>query len=123
MKLQLLWGSIMPRFIYAVLFDFLWGIVLEYFEVLSSSSTLTYQAKPLARDRINQNVVENVISAFRGIHEMGVVHGDVREENILVREDKSIVIVDFERMEMNASQHLIEIEDYSVKALLSELQS
>jgi len=41
------------------------------------------------------NIGRNVINAFKEIHARGVYHGDVRCENILVRPDESIVIVDF----------------------------
>lgn len=38
----------------------------------------------------------NVKDAFAKIHALGVIHGDVRKQNIMVKEDKSVVIIDFE---------------------------
>ena len=46
----------------------------------------------------------------------------MRKENILVRNDQSIVIVDFDRTEVNnISNDLIDMEDRDVKALLLSL--
>jgi RIO-like serine/threonine protein kinase len=52
-----------------------------------------------------------------------VLHGDVRKENILVRNDKSIVIVDFDRTDIdNVSEEVIDKEDRDVEALLRSLR-
>jgi RIO-like serine/threonine protein kinase len=67
---------------------------------------------------------KNVSDAYNKIHELGVIHGDIRKENILVREDKSIVIVDFDHtMVNNVSERLIDLENHDVNGLLSSLQS
>lgn len=48
---------------------------------------------------------------------------DVRKENILVWNNESGVIVDFDRTEINnVSKELIEMEDCEVKTLLSSLR-
>ena len=54
--------------------------------------------------------------AFQLIHEIGVSHGDVRRENILLREDNSVVIVDFESGEFEElSEEAIGMEDKSCR--------
>jgi serine/threonine protein kinase len=45
--------------------------------------------------------------AFKEIHKRKVYHGDVRPENILVRPDDSVVIVDFERSIIDAEDKLL----------------
>ena len=61
--------------------------------------------------------------AFQLIHEIGVSHGDVRRENILVREDDSVVIVDFESGEFEElSEEVVRMEDEAVGKLLSDLE-
>lgn len=67
-------------------------------------------------------MIKNVSDAYRAIHGLGAAHGDVREENILVREDDSVVLVDFERTEISGvSDKVINCEDRTVEALLSNL--
>lgn len=36
------------------------------------------------------------MAAFEKIHALGVVHGDIRKENVMVREDESVWIIDFD---------------------------
>jgi tRNA A-37 threonylcarbamoyl transferase component Bud32 len=68
-------------------------------------------------------VVKNVTRAFQLIHEAGVIHGDVRRENILVRRDDSVVIVDFESGEFeDFSDEVVRMEDEVVEKLLSDLE-
>jgi tRNA A-37 threonylcarbamoyl transferase component Bud32 len=67
-------------------------------------------------------VVNNVTRAFQLIHEAGVIHGDVRKENILVKGDGSVVIVDFELGEFeDVSDEIMKMEDDVVRKLLSDL--
>jgi Uncharacterized protein with protein kinase and helix-hairpin-helix DNA-binding domains len=67
--------------------------------------------------------VKNVRRAFQLIHEVGVIHGDVRSENILVREDDSVVIVDFESGEFeDFPEEVVRMEDEVVEKLLSDLE-
>jgi thiamine kinase-like enzyme len=46
--------------------------------------------------KYNSKIAKNVVKAFKEIHSRRVCHGDVRCENILVRRDNSIVVIDFE---------------------------
>jgi tRNA A-37 threonylcarbamoyl transferase component Bud32 len=67
-------------------------------------------------------VVKNITAAFNAIHELGVIHGDVRRQNIMVKADQSVMIIDFEissRDGVLASD--IENEDDIVEDLLIEL--
>lgn len=66
--------------------------------------------------------MRNVSEAFSSIHALGVRHGDVRKENILVRDDESVVLIDFERSGFDASLEDLEDEDNEVEELLIELQ-
>ena len=50
------------------------------------------------------------------------MHGDVRQQNILVKEDDSVVIIDFERSKFEDVKDMdIESEDQMVEDLLVEL--
>jgi serine/threonine protein kinase len=59
-----------------------------------------------------------VRQAFMALHDKGVLHGDVRPENILVTKDSSVVIIDFERSEVNIEPSLLEAEQNEVRGLL-----
>ena len=68
-------------------------------------------------------VVKNVLDAFHSIHALGVFHGDVRKENILVREDESVMIIDFEKSVLDdVPAEQMTAEDEVVRALLDELR-
>ena len=67
-------------------------------------------------------MVKKITAAFNAIHQLGVIHGDVRRQNIIVKADESVVIIDFEvsRYE-RVSASDIENEDDIVEDLLIEL--
>ena len=68
------------------------------------------------------NIGTNVTNAFKEIHARGVCHGDVRCENILVRPDGSIVVVDFEMSMIDADEDHLKSEMREVKHLLASLK-
>jgi RIO-like serine/threonine protein kinase len=68
------------------------------------------------------NIGRNVINAYKQIHARGVCHGDVRCENILVRLDASVVVVDFEMSTIDADEDLLKSEMREVKYLLAALK-
>jgi RIO-like serine/threonine protein kinase len=49
---------------------------------------------------LTDDVEREIVDAFHSIHGLGVVHGDVRADNILVSEDGKVWIVDFEFAEI-----------------------
>jgi tRNA A-37 threonylcarbamoyl transferase component Bud32 len=61
----------------------------------------------------------NVLRAFKQIHARGICHGDVRPENILVRPDQSVVVIDFEMSEVMAPREALVSEMSEVKGLLA----
>ena len=65
----------------------------------------------------------NVIKAFDEIHARGVCHGDVRGENILVRPDQSVVLIDFEMSEVEAPEEALTSEMREVNHLLASFKS
>jgi DNA-binding helix-hairpin-helix protein with protein kinase domain len=68
------------------------------------------------------NIGRNVINAFKEIHARGVCHGDVRGENILVRQDESVVVVDFEMSTIDANEDELKAEMREVRYLLALLK-
>ena len=64
----------------------------------------------------------NVINAFKKIHARGVCHRDVRCENILVRSDGAVVIVDFEISTIDADEDELNAEMREVQYLLASLK-
>ena len=52
-------------------------------------------------------------------HARGVLHGEVRPENILVRPDQSVVVIDFEMSELMAPREALVSEMREVKHLLA----
>lgn len=69
----------------------------------------------------NSTISRNVVKAFKELHARGLYHGDVRVENLLVRCDYSVVVVDFEGSEIAADDDLLK-EIQQVKSLLASLK-
>ena len=57
---------------------------------------------------MNDGVKGRVVAAYKALHEQGVLHGDIRRENVLVLGDGSVRIIDFD----NAS--ILREEDISL---------
>ncbi len=70
----------------------------------------------------NPIIKRNILKAFAQIHSRKVCHGDVRVENILVKSDNSVVIIDFETSVAQASRDRLRAEAREVKALLASLE-
>ena len=73
--------------------------------------------------KYSPNISRNVINAFKEIHARGVCHGDVRSENILVRPNGSVVVVDFEMSTIDADEDELNAEMREVKYLLASLKN
>jgi serine/threonine protein kinase len=82
------------------------------------------QATPLSSFNLKPKVETEILQAFNAIHSLGVLHGDVRPDNILVAEDGDAVwIVDFEFAEIidrgdDSNQSEISREIRAVQELL-----
>jgi len=64
-----------------------------------------------------------VEKAFAEIHKLEVLHGDIRAANILVAEDESIWIVDFEYAQVVSDRLVLDGEDSEVKMLLDRIRN
>ena len=64
----------------------------------------------------------NVKNAYKRIHARRVCHGDVRCENILVRPDESVVVVDFEMSMIDSGEDHLQSEMREVTHLLASLK-
>lgn len=81
------------------------------------------QAKNISKEVLNPTVHNNVVEAFRSIHALGIIHSDVRKENILVRADNTVVIIDFEFSQCkDVTSDQIALEEEEVADLLRDLE-
>ena len=72
----------------------------------------------LSDTTVTPQIEKNVVQAFKLLHCQGVCHGDVRAANVLIRENESVVLVDFERRVLNADKMmLLEEEDEVIHML------
>jgi len=69
-------------------------------------------------------VANKVQQAFAEIHKLDVIHGDVRAANILVAEDESIWILDFEYAQVvfGSRGQVFTDEASEVRMLLDRIQ-
>lgn len=72
--------------------------------------------------RYTEQIGRNIVKAFRQIHARGVLHGDVRPENILVRPDQSVVVIDFEMSEVLVPRKELMGEMRAVRRLLKSFK-
>jgi RIO-like serine/threonine protein kinase len=79
----------------------------------------------LSSERMNDNIERNVLAAYRSLHERGVIHGDIRRENVLVLEDESVRIIDFDNASMlpHDDLRLILCEEEEIMSILKELKN
>jgi len=68
-------------------------------------------------------IAHNILKAFQQLHARKICHGDVRPENILVRKDNSVVIIDFERSEIDTPREVLDCEMREVRLLVAELKA
>lgn len=64
-----------------------------------------------------------MLTAFRDIHALGVIHSDIMTQNILVKEDHSVVIIDFEFSSFkDVTMDQIASENEEIEDLLDNLR-
>lgn len=82
------------------------------------------QAKELCGENLDDEVSNNVKTAFAEIHRLGVIHGDIRKQNIMVKEDKSVVVLDFESSvyHEDLSDDMIQDENEVIQRVLQEVK-
>jgi RIO-like serine/threonine protein kinase len=76
----------------------------------------------LSKVVLNEAIETNVIAAFDMLHKHGIYHGDVRTANVLVRDDNSVVLVDFERSVSNADKMMLLEEEDEVRHMLASIR-
>jgi tRNA A-37 threonylcarbamoyl transferase component Bud32 len=59
-----------------------------------------------------------VTAAYKNLHKRRICHGDVRAANVLVRNDDSVVLVDFERGFLDADRITLLEEEDEVRHML-----
>ena len=93
----------------------------------SPLSQFTYadmdQGTMLSKVSVTTAIERNVIVAFRMLHERGICHGDVRGPNILVKNDNSVVILDFEMSCSNADQIMLLEEENELRHMLQAMKN
>jgi Ser/Thr protein kinase RdoA (MazF antagonist) len=70
------------------------------------------------------NIEARINKAYESLHELGIVHGDVHPDHILVLEDGSIRIIDFDCAFIVPVGYdkLIDFEEEEINNLLRELK-
>ena len=59
-----------------------------------------------------------MITVYKMLHKYSICHGDVRTANILVRDDDSVVLIDFERGLLNADKMMLIEEEDEVRHMM-----
>ena len=79
----------------------------------------------MSSENLSDKVANKVEQAFAEIHKRKIIHGDVRAANILVAEDESVWILDFESAQVvsgSEGQIFIDGEASEVKILLDKIR-
>ena len=53
------------------------------------------------------------------MHKAGVLHGDIHAKNILVRDDNTVMLIDFEHSRMSASRSAMREESRNIRDMVS----
>jgi RIO-like serine/threonine protein kinase len=72
---------------------------------------------------LTDKIERKILEAFDAIHALGVMHNDIRAENILVsNQDGSVWVIDFEFATVGNSDLAYEYERSAVVDVLSEIK-
>jgi hypothetical protein len=98
MRLESMWGRQIPTLIASASIQFFHGLILEEVKVPPpfSVSGEHAQGSAVSAASLTDNVEKNIRDALNAIHQLGVAHGDIRPDNILVGEGERVWIIDFE---------------------------
>jgi serine/threonine protein kinase len=81
------------------------------------------QGTDLTKARHTPELADKIRQAFREIHELGVLHDDVRDQNVLVKPDGSVVLIDFELSRFgNVMKEEFTNEMNNVEQMIGELE-
>jgi RIO-like serine/threonine protein kinase len=80
------------------------------------------EGKELSKVNINDTIEKNVITAYKMLHKYSIYHGDVRSANIIVRDDDSVVLIDFERGLLNADKMMLIEEEDEVRHMMRAIK-
>ena len=72
----------------------------------------------MSKVNVNDTIEKNVITAYKMLHKHSICHGDVRSANIIVRDDDSVVLIDFERGLLNADKMMLIEEEDEVRHMM-----
>jgi RIO-like serine/threonine protein kinase len=72
----------------------------------------------LSKVNVNDTIEKNVIIAYKMLHKLSIYHGDVRAANVLVRDDDSVVLIDFERGLLNVDKMMLIEEEDEVRHMM-----
>lgn len=88
------------------------GIILMVTDFIEGKVYEEYNEMP-------SEVIHTLVNQVKQLHKLNILHGDLRAPNFIVREDKTVAMIDFGRSKF-ATQSELEQE---MKQFLSELDS
>jgi len=112
--LQSLWGISVPFLRVSTPIEYFHAIILQYVE-----------GSPVSPANLTAAVESNILKAFDSIHALGVVHGDIRADNILVSaKGNRSWIIDFEFGQIvDVAEDILFQEMEEVKHLLRAIRN
>ncbi|RHZ79147.1 hypothetical protein Glove_151g129 [Diversispora epigaea] len=83
---------------------------------------LNHVGTPLSHHKITDQQISRACKALKAIHDHGILHNDIREENILVNNNGDIYLIDFGmaiREDLNKKRKLFDEEQDQLSCLLN----
>jgi RIO-like serine/threonine protein kinase len=71
---------------------------------------------------LTDEVESKILDAFESIHQLGIVHNDVRSGNVLISQDGSVSIIDFEHAG-TGDESTYNVERQLITDMISELRA
>jgi thiamine kinase-like enzyme len=71
---------------------------------------------------LTDEIESKIFDAFESIHQLGIVHNDVRPGNVLISQDGSVWIIDFEHAG-TGGERIYDVEHGHIRDMIHELRA
>ena len=86
--------SSFPKFLGKFKDEYREGYILEYIEGKTFHQMLDYDGVVFTKEEI-YSIAEEIIAIYEKLHNLNIVHRDIRTPNVILRENNKVALIDF----------------------------